>query len=285
VDVVLVEQGKYAFFVPRGDYRVHIERPLGSPWLILEKGSKAICTLMAECMEARAELAATKHRLESALEQLAEFKRDYASIKTEVSNVVKENLQTFQQADATEVAGEALQYGKLYGPRLVQVAWAFVDRMLRTLGVESFSVRYREHLGVTIATRQYEPLPFEATLKDAVDAFMVAYAVREVTPVDPSTLLENPPQPMQPIVLAEDNVIRFKPNKIVQALLDQNRGLDHLDLNDIARMDFSQEDRMQFAQLIGFTVSGFGDEPYADPAMVEQVDRISAALQAKRGTP
>lgn len=65
-------------------------------------------------------------------------------------------------------------------------------------------------------------------------------------------------QPMQPLEIASDNVLRFKPNKIVQYLLD-NGGID---MNKIAALDFPREDREQFAQLIGYSHSGFGELPY-----------------------
>lgn len=119
-------------------------------------------------------------------------------------------------------------------------------------------------------------------------------ARRDAALVDPHTLLENPPHPMQPIVWhqkPDGKTIRFKPNEIVRALLDQRddparKGERPLDLNDIARMDFSQEDRMQFAQLIGYSVSGFGSLSYAHPETVAAADRIAEALLVQdEGTP
>ncbi|MNR31726.1 hypothetical protein D3C85_1492550 [compost metagenome] len=52
--------------------------------------------------------------------------------------------------------------------------------------------------------------------------------------------------------------MRFKENAIVRHLLD-NGGID---LNQLARLDFSREDREQFAQLIGYSLSGFGELGY-----------------------
>lgn len=63
--------------------------------------------------------------------------------------------------------------------------------------------------------------------------------------------------PVQPIETV-DGVKRFKENAIVQFLLNAGPfGMNHL-----ASMTFSQEDREQFAQLIGYSVSGFGDLSY-----------------------
>lgn len=46
---------------------------------------------------------------------------------------------------------------------------------------------------------------------------------------------------------------RFKENKIVSYCLDNNTNM-----NDLALKDFSVEDRCQFAQLIGYSFSGYG---------------------------
>ena len=58
-------------------------------------------------------------------------------------------------------------------------------------------------------------------------------------------------QPMQPIEIDTQGIMRFRANKIVQYLLD-NGGID---LNHLARIDFPQEDCDQFIQLIGYSVS------------------------------
>jgi hypothetical protein len=61
--------------------------------------------------------------------------------------------------------------------------------------------------------------------------------------------------PFQPIEQDENGVYRFKKNRIVEFLLDAGQ----FDLNHLATMNFSNEDRTQFAQLIGYSVSGFGE--------------------------
>lgn len=65
--------------------------------------------------------------------------------------------------------------------------------------------------------------------------------------------------PMQPVVLV-DGVARFKQNGIIDWLFNTGR----LDLNTIAAIgDFTDEDRMQIAQLLGYSVDGFADLSYA----------------------
>lgn len=84
--------------------------------------------------------------------------------------------------------------------------------------------------------------------------------------------------PMQPIVKAKDGVVRFQKNEIVSALLDwaTPRGFD---MNLIARMKFPRSDKEQFAQLIGYSVSGFGDLPYARPSIVAMADKKADDLK------
>jgi hypothetical protein len=63
--------------------------------------------------------------------------------------------------------------------------------------------------------------------------------------------------PMQPLVM-DGNVVRFKANAIVRLLLDTGK----LNMNDLALIQFPAEDREQFAQLIGYSVSGYGELSY-----------------------
>lgn len=64
--------------------------------------------------------------------------------------------------------------------------------------------------------------------------------------------------PLQPLVKDEQGTVRFKRNKIVRFLLDAGP----YDLNKLACMDWSQEDWEQLAQLIGYSLSGFGELSY-----------------------
>ena len=64
--------------------------------------------------------------------------------------------------------------------------------------------------------------------------------------------------PMQPLIIDENNIVRFKANEIVKYLLDNSR----ITLNALAAMPFSQEDREQFAQLIGYSMKGYFELSY-----------------------
>jgi hypothetical protein len=70
----------------------------------------------------------------------------------------------------------------------------------------------------------------------------------------------NTKHPIQPLVTDDRGTVRFKANAIVRHLLDHGG----IDMNQLASLDFSDEDRMQFAQLIGYSVSGFGELSYVD---------------------
>lgn len=66
-------------------------------------------------------------------------------------------------------------------------------------------------------------------------------------------------QPIQPVELDAKGVLRFKANAIVRHLLDTHTTED---LNTLCMLPFSKDDREQFAQLIGYSVSGAGSLSY-----------------------
>lgn len=71
-----------------------------------------------------------------------------------------------------------------------------------------------------------------------------------------------PEHPMQPVVRDEHGTYRFHPNAIVRYLIDLCRAKGICDMNMLAILPFSAEDHMQFAQLIGYSVHGFGELSY-----------------------
>lgn len=93
-------------------------------------------------------------------------------------------------------------------------------------------------------------------------------------------------QPMQPIVWDGQGVIRFQANEIVRYLLD-NGGLDLNKLHGMGHPapNFPREDWEQFAQLIGYSVSGFGDLGYPRRHVVAKADEIADRLARRGGDP
>ena len=79
----------------------------------------------------------------------------------------------------------------------------------------------------------------------------------------------------QPLKKDAQGVIRFKANEIVRYLLD-NGGID---LNQLACLDFTDEDRQQFAQLIGYSLSGYGELSYVSDEAYDAAEEHSAALR------
>lgn len=81
------------------------------------------------------------------------------------------------------------------------------------------------------------------------------------------------PHPMQPVGWDGRGVVRFKRNAIVEYLLEHGG----IDLNRIgilaAQGKFTDADQVQFAQLIGYSVSGFGDLSYVPDRVVRQAYR------------
>jgi hypothetical protein len=80
-----------------------------------------------------------------------------------------------------------------------------------------------------------------------------------------------PKHPIQPLVTDEHGVQRFNGNKIVRYLLDNGP----FTLNHLALKDFSDEDREQFAQLIGYSLSGAGDLSYFSSETYEAAARMA----------
>jgi hypothetical protein len=87
---------------------------------------------------------------------------------------------------------------------------------------------------------------------------------------------------MQPIQFDARGVVRFRANAIVRWMLDMGGMGAKFDLNAIAVGNFSREDAMQLAQLLGYSVSGYGDLPYASKKSVRTADDIAAGLVMRR---
>ena len=80
--------------------------------------------------------------------------------------------------------------------------------------------------------------------------------------------------PRQPVVMV-DGVARFKRNAIVRDLLTV-ASAHGLDLNEIAlraaRGEYNNDDHTQLAQLIGYSVSGYGELSYVSDESVAEAD-------------
>ena len=84
--------------------------------------------------------------------------------------------------------------------------------------------------------------------------------------------------PIQEIVVDEKGRPRFKENKIVSFLLEHG---GH-DMNSLARLEFSDEDREQFAQLIGYSVGGLGELSYVTDDTYNKAAKMADELLKER---
>ena len=70
--------------------------------------------------------------------------------------------------------------------------------------------------------------------------------------------------PIQPLAKDEQGVLRFKANVLINALLDHGQATG-FGLNELARKFYTPEhadDWQQLAQLIGYSLSGYGELSY-----------------------
>jgi hypothetical protein len=67
-----------------------------------------------------------------------------------------------------------------------------------------------------------------------------------------------PSEPNQPLVIDKHGAQRFRANALVNYLLDNGP----FNMNDLAEVECSVADREQFAQLIGYSLSGYGELSY-----------------------
>ena len=96
---------------------------------------------------------------------------------------------------------------------------------------------------------------------------------------DPPAAQRKPLTPMQPLVDV-NGVTRFKKNGVVDALYEHGVKTG-FGLNELHCMDFSDEDRMQFAQLIGYSLSGYGELSYVTDDAYEAAEQAAHGIKEK----
>jgi hypothetical protein len=92
-----------------------------------------------------------------------------------------------------------------------------------------------------------------------------------------------PRNPIQPFVIDDKGVVRFKENAIVRTLMDYARKGKKLDLNDIAGMEFSQDDECQFAQLIGYSLGGYHELHYVSDEHAQEATAEAIKIHPDAG--
>ena len=85
------------------------------------------------------------------------------------------------------------------------------------------------------------------------------------------------PQPMQPLYRDKRGVPRFQSNSIVRYLLDE-ASAKGIDLNHLDRQNFPDEDWQQFLQLIGQSLTCWGDSSHVSDEAFEAADKVAKDL-------
>jgi hypothetical protein len=83
---------------------------------------------------------------------------------------------------------------------------------------------------------------------------------------------------MQPLVIDDQGCIRFKGNAIVERLFREQL----INLNAISGWDVPIEDKEQFWQLLGFSVSGYGDVSFVRDSTYNKADAAAAVLRKRK---
>lgn len=81
--------------------------------------------------------------------------------------------------------------------------------------------------------------------------------------------------PIQPI-----KDFRFVKNSIVEDLLESHTSMN---MNTIAIKSYSSEERMQFAQLIGYSLNGYGDLDYVTDEKYNEAEVVANGHEQGEG--
>jgi len=91
-------------------------------------------------------------------------------------------------------------------------------------------------------------------------------------------MAETAKHPIQPLEKDDQGTLRFKQNAIVRFLLDNGPN----DMNKLAIMPFSVEDRQQFAQLIGYSLSGYGELGYVSDDALKAAEEMARTGKSEK---
>ena len=86
--------------------------------------------------------------------------------------------------------------------------------------------------------------------------------------------------PTQPLYIDNNGIPRFKENKIIRFLLEAGP----FDMNQLSSMEFSDEDRVQFAQLIGLSLNGLAESYYVSDQAYNRMVEESGYLKRPNDT-
>ena len=88
---------------------------------------------------------------------------------------------------------------------------------------------------------------------------------------------------MQPIAPDSHGVARFRENDVIRWLVD----VKGVNLNEVSRVaqteEFDRYDVAQFWQMLGYSVSGYGDISFIPKSVVEKADSKVEEMRKKDG--
>lgn len=109
-----------------------------------------------------------------------------------------------------------------------------------------------------------------ATIRPGMDQVDMALVVAQLNILTKKLANE---LPMQPVAEVKATV-RFVQNTCVRSLLDHSTK-NGFGLNELAMEEHTPEHRMQFAQLIGYSVNGYRTLSYVSDESLEAADEIA----------
>lgn len=163
------------------------------------------------------------------------------------------NVDAPQPDDGPDVAPRA-SAGSNVGAPEVDETMAEIERLVDAFGVACMEYEaVDEYDGVEADGARSHKFDTRNDLLTAIRA-----ALRAPTIPDPDTLEA---WADQPIHVAADGLVRFVANPIVRDLLDHSSA-HGMDMNALACEDYPRWARVQFAQLIGYSVRGYDELSY-----------------------
>lgn len=198
---------------------------------------------------------------------------------TDRMDAFKEDMMAYRDSFRLGRQASALAYGDLttaemaavdrittfVGQKFPEFRWIMLKSVLKTASV-AIVIEMRRAADEKVAK-----------LKETVGADETGHARQQSERMAKKKPTKTRKHPMQNVELDKGGLPRFVDNAIVRYLLDKGG----VDMNEIAGLDFDQEDRQQFAQLIGYSVSGFGELSYVDDETYEEA--VTKADAIKKG--
>lgn len=212
----------------------------------------------------------------------------------EVVGVITEVKKIFHQTDVKDWY-DSILWEKAHHTPVAVVKATITDEKLKTT-LASGACVYFAACGKTLE-REIESKEFDINYravlkKTSLDAVAVTlrptHRLYRINPIDIIQKKDPPANvkpPMQPIVWTTDGCIRFLANRIVEDLL--NVATAHgFGLNEIVRRmqagEYGLDELVQLDQLIGYSVSGFGDLSYVPRELVAECDAIAHAMSKEK---